>query len=225
MKPVAASSDKGMAVALAIEKLFAIKLSKHAGLKNKVNSLMRNGLIVYNDQLVVERKSRMVPRDQLTTLHNAVIIQSLLPDPKKVKKVFEDQAFRHDMAELFAALLLGRRSIVDISLLKPEVVRFLEILSSAESLREVKLANPFETLPQLVLDGPLDLIQAILAQNTSLSSGDAMMAHYLDGNLEAAWESAQKMNSDDPRLQQYRDLIAREYRAAKEFDDLLDFLQ
>ena len=225
MKPVTASSNQGMSLALAIEQLFGIKLSKHEGLRNKVGSFMRNGLIVYNDQLIVERNSRAIPRDQLTTLHNAVIIQALLPDPKKVKKVFEDQAFRQDMAQLFGALLLERRSIVDISLLKPEVLRFLEVLSRTANLREVKLANPFQTLPQVVLDGPLDLLQAILAQNTSLSSGDAMMAYYLEGNLEAAWNSAQKMSTTDPRLLQYRDLIEREYRAAREFDDLLDFLQ
>ncbi|QKX17313.1 hypothetical protein [Microbulbifer sp. YPW1] len=212
-------------MALAIEQLFGIKLSKREGLRNKVGSFMRNGLIVYNDQLIVERNSRAIPRDQLTTLHNAVIIQALLPDPKKVKKVFEDQAFRQNMAKLFSALLLGRRSIVDISLLKPEVARFLGVLSGTTNLREERLANPFETLPQLVLDGPLDLLQAILAQNSSLSSGDAMMVHYLEGNLEAAWDSAQQMSTTDPRLLQYRDLIEREYRAAKEFDDLLDFLQ
>ncbi|GAA5525296.1 hypothetical protein Maes01_01862 [Microbulbifer aestuariivivens] len=219
-----ASLDKGMSVAQAIEKLFGIKLTKHEGLRNKVNSLMRNRVIVYNAQLIVERKSRGVPRDQLTTLHNAVIIQALLSDPKKVKRVFEEPNFRQEMVKLFSALLLERRSIVDISLLKPEVLKFLEVLSGTACLREVKLANPFETLPQLVL-GPMDLLQAILAQTASLSNGDAMMAHYLNGNLEAAWESAQKMNSNDPRLQQYRDLVAREYRAAKEFDDLLDFLQ
>jgi len=214
-----------MSVALAIEQLFGIKLSRHEGLKNKVNSLMRNGLIVYSDQLIVQRKSREVPRNQMTTLHNAVIIQSLLPDPKKVKRVFEDQTFRHDMARLFGALLLERRSIVDISLLKPEVTRFLEILSSDKGLRVVRLVNPFETLPQLVLDGPLDLIQAMLAQNSSLSNGDAMMAYYLKGELGEAWEAARGMKTDDSRLLQYRDLIEREYADAKEFDDLLDFLE
>ena len=220
-----ANPDKGLTLAEAINNLFQIKLSKHQGLRHKVNSLMRNDLIVYDDQLVTHRRSRVVPRDQLPTLHNAVIIQALLPDPRKVKQVFEEPSFRQDMARLFSALLLERRSIVGISLLNPEVLKFLEVLSSTANLREVKLANPFETLPQLVLDGPLDLIQAILAQNTSLSSGDAMMAHYLEGNLQAAWDSAQKMNTADPRLHQYRDLIEREYRAAKEFDDFLDFLQ
>jgi len=214
-----------MSVALAIKNLFGIELKRHEGLRNKVNSLMRNGLIIYRDDPNVQRSSRGVPRDQLPTLHNAVILQSLLPDPKKVKKVFEDQAFRHDMAKLFGTLLLERRSLVDISLLKPEVTRLLEMLSGSESLRKVKLANPFETLPQLVLDGPVDLMQAILAQSTSLSSGDAMMAYYLNGDLEAAWESAQAIKTDDSRLLQYRDLIEREYTEAKEFDDLLDFLQ
>ncbi len=222
---MSSSPDDGIPVALAIEKLFEIKLSRYQGLRNKVNSLMRNGLITYRDEPNVQRKSRGVPRDQLTTLYNAVILQSLLPDPKKVKLVFEDQAFRHDMAKLFSALLLERRSIVDLSLLKPEVVLFLEVLSGSENLREIKLANPFETLPQLVLDAPPDLMQAVLAQNTSLSNGDVMMVHYLGGDLEAAWQAARTVNTDDSRLLQYRDLIGREYRDAKEFDDLLDFLQ
>jgi len=186
---------------------------------------MRNGLVIYNDQLNVQRKSRGVPRDQLTTLHNAVILQSLLSDPKKVKQVFEDKFFRHDMSELFSALLLERCSIVGLSLLNKEVTSFLAALSGSKSLREVMLANPFETLPQVVLDGPMDLMQTILAQNSSLSNGDAMMAHYLEGNIEAAWRHAQTICTDDSRLLQYRDLIEREYTNAKEFDDLLDFLQ
>lgn len=219
------SPDRGMPVALAIDKLFGIKLSKHEGLRNKVNSLMRNGLVIYNDQVNVQRKSRGVPLDQLTTLHNAVILQSLLSDPKKVKQVFEDQVYRHDMSELFGALLLERRSIVGLSLLNTEVSGFLAVLSGSECLREVMLANPFETLPQVVLDGPMDLMQTILAQNSSLSNGDAMMAHYLEGNLEAAWQDAQTICTDDSRLLQYRGLIEREYTNAKEFDDLLDFLQ
>jgi len=214
-----------MSVALAIEKLFGIKLSKHEGLKNKVNSLMRNGLIVYNDQMIVERKSRLVPRDQLITLHNAVIIQSLLPDPKKVKRVFEDSAFRQEMAALFGTLLLERRSIVDLSLLKPEVTLFLDVLTGAENLREVWLANPFEALPQVALDGPVDLLQAVLAQSSSLSTGDAMMAHYLSGDLQQAYQAAQAITISDPRLQLYRQLVEREYREAREFDDLLDFLE
>ncbi|WP_444891998.1 hypothetical protein ACJJIE_13295 [Microbulbifer sp. TRSA001] len=218
-------ANEGITIAAAIKKLFSIKLSEHEGLRNKISSLNRNGLFDCEGQLIVQRQSKRVLPDQITTLYNAVILMSLLPDPKKVKRVFEDKAFRHDITPVFGALLLERRSIIDIALLKPEVSKFLEVLSGTENLREIKLANPFETLPLLALDGPLDLIQAILAQNTSLSNGDAMMAHYLEGDIEAAWRSAQKISTKDPRLLQYAHLIERTYREAQEFDDLLDFLQ
>jgi hypothetical protein len=217
--------DRGITAGQAIEMLFGIKLSKHRGLKDKVTSLMRNGLVDYKAQLVVHRSSNRVYSDQYTTLHNAVLIQALLPDPKKVKQVFDNNEYRYEIAGVFNALLLERRSIVGISLLKPEVLRFLATLSSNSNLREKKLANPFETLPQIIFGTSVDLLQSVLAQNASQESGDAMMAHYLNGDLQAAVDASSKINSSNPYLQQLIKHIQREYRNACEFDDLLDFLE
>ena len=186
---------------------------------------MRNGLVDYKAQLVVDRSSKRVYRDQYTTLHNAVLIQALLPDPKKVKQVFDDNEYRHEIAGVFNALLLERRSIVGISLIKPEVLRFLDTLSSSSNLRTEKLANPFETLPQVIFGTSIDLLQTVLAQNVSQESGDAMMAHYLNGDLQAAVDASKKVDSSNPYLQQLIQHIQREYVNAREFDDLLDFLE
>ncbi len=217
--------DRGITAGQAIDMLFGIKLSKHRGLKDKVSSLMRNGLVDYKAQLVVDRSSNRVYHDQYTTLHNAVLIQALLTDPKKVKQVFDDDKYRHEIAGVFNGLLLERRSIVGISLIKPEVLRFLDALSSDCNLREEKLANPFETLPQIIFGTSVDLLQTVLAQNVSQESGDAMMAHYLNGDLQEAVDASAKISSSNPYLQQLTNHIQREYRNACEFENLLDFLE
>ena len=220
-----ANSASDMSLAQAIKLLFEIKLSQHEGLRNKVNSLARLDLIRVDTATKVQRSSRGITNDQLITLHNAVILHSLLPYPKNVEKVFNDQKYRHEVTELFRALLLDRRSIVDISLLKPEVIKFLEVLSGTASLRDTRLANPFQTLPQIVLAGSTDLIQAVLVQSCSLTNGDAMMVHYLKGDLAEAWQSAQSISSSNPHIQQFKALIERDYHAAEKFDQLLDLLK
>ena len=224
MLPVMIDLDPGITGGRAIEMLFGIRLSKHRVLKDKVNSLLRNGLVGSNTKFG-GRNSYLVYRNQYTTLHNAILLDALLPDTKRVKQVFDDKEYRYEVAGVLNALLLERRSIVGISLIKPEVLRFLDVLSSNSSLREEKLANPFETLPQLIFGSSIDLLQTVLAQNVSQESGDAMMAHYLNGDLQATFDASSTICSSNPYLQQLINHIQREYRSAGEFEDLLDFLE
>lgn len=59
-------------------------------------------------------------------------------------------------------------------------------------------------------------------QAAVLSQGDSMMAYYLNGDLEKAYQAALQIKSDAPALEQYRDLIIRDYRDSKAVKALLD---
>ncbi|MNY83750.1 hypothetical protein D3C86_2267400 [compost metagenome] len=52
--------------------------------------------------------------------------------------------------------------------------------------------------------------------------GDSMMVHYFNGELEPAHAAAVGLQTDNPLLRQYRQLILDAYQEAKDFDDLLD---
>ena len=56
----------------AIRKLFDIDVAKDSPLlKNKANSLVRNGLIKVETEKIVQRKAVYLADGQLTVLHNA----------------------------------------------------------------------------------------------------------------------------------------------------------
>ena len=98
---------------------------------------------------------------------------------------------------------------------------------AAADLSKEKLANPFSDVwPQMGL-GPHqgNLLKTLASQTAALSVGDSMMAHYLNGELEQAYEKANGVVTNNALLLKYRDLILSEYQDAKEFDDLLDFLR
>jgi hypothetical protein len=106
-----------------------------------------------------------------------------------------------------------------------QVDQFLSQLTSDCDLRTQRLPNPFECLPQLVLAKGTSMMPALLAQSSSLTTGDAMMVHYLNDEIEQAWKASQSISSDDTKLMRFKHLIEKEYREAVEFDDLLDLLQ
>lgn len=218
-----------MPLAEAVDRVFGINLSKHQRLRASLNSLLRNKTI---ENTITpsgpERNRRLVHRDQLDKLHNVVILQGLFTETQVITKMFHDSdkyETRKKMAEVAQAILVGRQSIVGISLLPVEVKGFLEMLASDADLATNRLPNPFQELPQLVLDKGTSVIQQMLAQSSVQSLGDSMMAHYLNGDLEAAWQAAQQLDVEDPILNKYKALIDQEYQEASEFDDLLDKLK
>lgn len=226
------SSRKKLSLADAIDNIFGIQLSKHHQIKHALNSLVRNEVIEHEQDAPSgghgSRGRIWVYRDQLDLIHNAVILQGLFSDTKIITKIIKDSgscAFRCKMAEFAQVILVGRQSIVGISLLAVEVKTFLRILGSDTELTIKRLPNPFEILPQLVLAQGTSAIESLLAQGATQMSGDTMMIHYLNEDLEAAWGAAQQMDVDDPILQKYKALIEREYTEAQEFDDLLDALR
>lgn len=221
-----------LSLADAITLLFDMELSKQPQIKHALNSLVRNNVISNTKESLgggLGSRSRIwIHPDQLNLIFNAVILQGLFSETKKITKILEDSGkcnFRHEMADFAQVILLGRQSIVGISLLPDEVRDFINMLGSDTSLIDKRLPNPFKKLPQLVLSENTSTIQAILAQSTVLSEGDTMMIHYLNGDLNNAWVAAQKLDTADSTLIKYKSLIEREYVDAQEFDELLDILK
>ena len=100
------------------------------------------------------------------------------------------------------------------------------LVTETVDLRTESLPSPFvdNVLPQMGL-GPAagsSLLKTLAAQTACLSPGDGMMAWYLEGNLEKAYEAALKIETDNPVLDGYKRRVLTEYRNAKEFNDLLD---
>jgi len=162
----------------------------------------------------------------ITLLWNAILLQGVFGEPKLVAELLEPKAKRQPLVDWARQLFLERQSLAGLGLLRQELVVFLDRLPVAD-LREESLPNPFaDTLPQMGL-GHLhgNLLKALAAQTAALSLGDSMMAHYLSGDLEQAYEKACEVQTQSELLLQYRDLIIREYEEAKDFDDLLDSLR
>lgn len=168
---------------------------------------------------------RIDPNDK-TLLWNAILLHGVFGEPKAVVAILSDPEKRREYAEWARAVFLDRQSVAGVGLLRQELFDFLERLPLAD-LRCERLANPFaDVLPQMGL-GPHggNLLKTLAAQTAALSIGDSMMAHYLNGDLQEAYEAACAVSTDNPVLLRYRDRILAEYQEAKEFDDLLDSLR
>lgn len=229
-RPVAI--EQGLTLPQAVERLFAIPLAKHSTLRNAVNTLVKAMSTAKLLKLEEEeisfteggRKRWTLPRSELAGLNNAILLHGVFGEPKVVIRIFSQPAERRQHAEWARKLLLERQSVAALGLIRPELVRFLDLLDSAADLKQERLPNPFgDVLPQMGLgDYGGNLLKALATQTAVLSMGDSMMVHYLNGDLERAFEVACAVETDSPLLLQYRDLVLGEYQAAKEFDDLLD---
>lgn len=218
-----------MSIPEAIDLLFGIKLSKNRKIKDCLDNFTRekSGFIPVHRDMVVHKDNITIHRDQLTTLHNAVVLQGLFSETRTVRKLLTESnpGFRKQAVHLAENILLGRNTLLGISLLPTETLKFIEVLGSDADLTQVRLKNPFETLPQVVLDSGTNTIAAFLAQTAALSASDSMMAHFLAGDIEKAWQAAQQVSSDNETINKYKSLINTEYKEASEFDELLDSLE
>ncbi|WP_394234468.1 hypothetical protein [Pseudomonas anguilliseptica] len=162
----------------------------------------------------------------ITLLWNAILLQGVFGEPKLVIELLSPKAKRQPLVDWAKQLFLERQSLAGLGLLRQELVVFLDRLPTADLCQE-PLPNPFaDTLPQMGL-GHLhgNLLKALAAQTAALSLGDSMMAHYLGGDLQQAYEKACEVQTQNELLLQYRELIIREYEEAKDFDNLLDSLR
>lgn len=215
-----------------IENLFGVTMAQHQELRNSVNTLVK---ALEKDGLLRLQQTRIgyaddgrhrwtLPDDQLTILHNAMILHGLLGSPKQVCTLLRDSAERRQHASWLHELLVKRQSVASLGLIRPELLQLLAQLEAADlDLQETRLANPFEVLPQMGLgDYGGNLLKTLAMQTAVLSTGDSMMMHYFNRDLEAAHRAAQSLETDNPMLTHYRELILREYKSAVAFDALLD---
>ncbi|MFZ5958843.1 hypothetical protein ACOXVJ_15165 [Pseudomonas knackmussii] len=159
-------------------------------------------------------------------LWNAILLQGVFGEPKFVVEFLSPTTRREPLVNWAKDLFLERQSLAGLGLLRHELMVFLNRLPDAD-LYEEYLPNPFaDALPQMGI-GDLNgnLLKALATQTAALSLGDSMMALYLSGDLEEAFQRARNLETHNALLQKYRDLIVREYEEASAFDELLDSLR
>jgi len=211
----------------AIQELFNITLSKHEKFRNAVNTFARKEKLF---KLVSHdlgggkdsRKRNTIRRTDFTTLHNAVLLQAIFPDPKTIEKIFSHREERLILTKWARKIIVDQQTIVGIGLVSKNLIAFFELLENDTDLTKIRLPNPFETLPQTQLDGRTSLCEAFLSQIAGLSQSDSMMAYFLNGDLENAAKCAKNLNSEQSIFAQYKEMILQKYEEAKEFEDLLE---
>ena len=210
-----------------------IPLAKHPTLRNAVNTLVK--VLAKADLITLqqerfeysasEKKRLSLNAVDRTCLVNAVLLQGVFAEPKIVIKLFTDTAIRASHAAWARTLLIEQQSQAGQGFLPSQMTRFLDMLAGDCDLKREPLPNPFaDTLPQMGI-GPAhctSLLHLAAVQAAVLSQGDSMMAYYLNGDLEKAYQAALQVKGDAPALEQYRDLIIRDYRDSKAVKALLD---
>jgi hypothetical protein len=152
------------------------------------------------------------------------VLHGIFGEPKTVIRLFTHPALRRQHADWAGSLLLERQSVASLGLINKQLVDLLGMLKSAADLKLGRLPNPFDNaLPQMGLsDYGGNLLKAMACQTAALSMGDSMMVHYLNGDLEQAHTMAATLQTENPLLLQYRQMILTAYEEARAFDDLLD---
>jgi hypothetical protein len=224
--------EQGLTLPQAVERLFGTPLARHPALRNAVNTLVKamsqaGVLPLVEEEISFTSKGRKrwtLPRSELVGLSNAIVLHGIFGEPKTVIRLFTQPSVRRQHADWARSLLLERQSVANLGLINQELLRLLDQLDSAADLKQERLPNPFENaLPQMGLgDYGGNLLKALACQTAALSMGDSMMVHYLNGDLEQAHTAAAALQTDNPLLLQYRQMILTDYEEAKAFDDLLD---
>lgn len=225
--------EQGLTLPQAVERLFGIPLARHPVLRNALNTLVKalsqaNVLTLVEEEISHTTKGRKrwtLPRSELIGLSNAMVLHGIFGDPKSVIRLFTQPAVRRQHADWARSLLLERQSVASLGLINQELLGLLELLDSPVDLKQERLPNPFDnnTLPQMGLsDYGGNLLRALACQTAALSLGDSMMAHFLNGELEQAHSAALALNTENPLLLQYRQMILSAHEEAQAFDDLLD---
>ncbi|AXS81902.1 hypothetical protein D0851_01900 [Marinobacter sp. Arc7-DN-1] len=218
---------EGLSIPEAIRKLFGIDVAKESPLlKNKAMSFVRNKLIAVRTELKVDRKSVYLEADQSNALHNALILNAVFPNPKDVKRIFEDQQYRSQCATVVRRVLTDRGSVLGQALQSQSSEQMASFLANNErDLRRELMPNPFHVLPQVALGDNTTLLHALLAQAASLEPSDSFLLAYLNGDWETAQELSSQISSGSPELFALKTEIDRKLREAHEFSDLLDLFR
>jgi hypothetical protein len=210
----------------AVERLFDIKISKHEAFRNSVNTLVNTSLFkpqkTQGSYAVGGRKKTYLEKAELIKFWNAVLLQAIFPAPKTIQKIFTDSEERQALGKWAEDVVVHQQSVSGIGLISAKIQGYFDVLRSSDDLTKVKLPNPFETLPQIHLSGKTSLCKLLLAQASSLSPTDSMVACFLSDDLEKAAKYALDVDTSIPILRQYRDLILKKYEEAIAFSELLN---
>ena len=155
-------------------------------------------------------------------LFNALVLNAIFHDPKDVKKIFTDKAFRQQAVETLRAVLLNQSNLSGIALSNPDCVNFIDAVEGESDLYIDKLPNPFSVLPQAALGKNTNLLQALLAQSAALEPMDSILMAYLDGDIESAFRKIQGLSDEQHLALPLIIRIKQAYQEANDFDDLLD---
>lgn len=206
----------------AIRHLFGIDVARESQLlKTKANSLVRNGLIKVEKELIVDRSATYLAPGQEVVLYNALLLNAVFSDPKQIKAIFEKPDARQQAAATLRSLFSERNSLLGMGLSSPDAMAMAEALAGDQDLHAERLPNPFARLPQVAGDN-LNLLQALLAQAAVLAPSDSMLLAYLQGDLGRAAELANAVESSEPAVMALRQHLIDKHIEAREFDALLD---
>jgi hypothetical protein len=204
--------------------LFGVDPSECTLLKDRANSFARNGLVKIIEEPVEfgHRNKKYLAEGQDVVLFNALVLNAIFHDPKYVKKIFTDKAFRKQTVETLKAVLLGQANLSGIALSSPECVNLVSAVEGESDLYADKLPNPFSVLPQAALGKNTNLLQALLAQSAALEPMDSILMAYLSGDIELAYSKVQGLSDEQSLALPLISRIKQAYQEANEFDDLLD---
>lgn len=213
----------------AVRDLFGLKLGDFPKLKDQLNSLVRNGLIHVDAERISHRNRRSLPECELITLFNATLLLAIFPDPAMVKSIFVNAEARRKAATFADLIVMNRQSLLELVHLNVNAATFVNVLATPDiDLRKNKLDNPFEVLPQALLEGNVELLSCNVARSASLSRSDLMLRSYLDGELDVAARHARHIilaaEKEPSELVKLALHIDAEYGVAKEFSETVDFL-
>ncbi|WP_439147422.1 hypothetical protein [Vibrio sp.] len=213
----------------AIWQLFKVRLSEHKAFKDLVYPLIRSKefLNVRKEPMGIgsNKHHLLIDPDSLIKFYNAVLLQGFFSDSKRVKDIFTKPNKRLEAAEFLELIVSGKQSILGLGMQNEKLsLLIVQLRSDAPQLTEKKLPNPFNELPQLSLGGMTSVMQVLLAQSATLTQGETMMTHFLNDDLEKAYQTSLSLTANAPILLQYQAQIQKQYLEATEFDNLLDSL-
>lgn len=215
-----------LSVSDAIRLLFNIDVATQSPLlKNKANSFVRNKLLKIAPKPKIEDhrfQTLLADEYQLIVLFNALLLNAVFHDPKDVKRIFEDNAYRQECAKAVKVMFGESNSLMGIAISNGLASKFAGALAGSFDLYKDKLPNPFTVLPQLALGKNLNLLHALLAQSAAMAPADNLLLAYLQGDFDKAAQMASMMCSDNEAVNQLKRHVEKKVREAVEFDDLLD---
>jgi hypothetical protein len=212
----------------AIRILFNVDVAKDSPLlKSKAMSMVRNGLIKTEEELIVHRKAIYLADNQEVVLFNALVLNAIFPDPKIVKEIFTDRTKRISAVQTLRDVLLTRTSLCGIALSNMDAIKLVSMLDGNTDLYTERLPNPFQVLPQVVLGKDTNLMQALLVQASVLEPSDSILMAFINGDIELAYNLVKQVEQVEHSgaMSVMAEAIKAKYKEASEFDDLLDFLR